>query len=102
MFREQSIINQSPVALARQNAPKSRDLKPLKLLPTLARPHLGKLVIGFAAVIISGICTLSIGQAFKKLIDSGLAAGNMAELTHSLEIMAGLVVILTFASYARL
>ncbi len=102
MFREPGLINQSPVAQARQNAVKSRRLSPLRVLPALAKPYMGRLIIGVAAVLIAGICTLTIGQVFKKLVDSGLAAQDMGRLKQSLIEMVALVAILTAASYVRL
>lgn len=102
MFREPGLINQSPTAKARQNGVKSRHLSSLRVLPSLAKPYAGRLILGFGAVIIAGICTLTIGQVFKKLVDSGLAAQDMGRLKQTLLEMVGLVAVLTGASYMRL
>lgn len=102
MFREPGLINQSPLAQARQNGIKTRQLSPLRVLPSLAKPYAGRLAFGLIAVILAGICTLTIGQVFKKLVDSGLAARDMGLLRQSLMEMVGLVAILTAASYIRL
>lgn len=102
MLREPSLMNQSPVALARQNGLKSRNLSSLKLLPPLVRPHILRFSIGLIAVLIAGGCTLALGKIFQHLVDYGLRSDNLYALHQGLISLLILVVLLAIASYGRL
>ncbi len=102
MLREPSLMNQSPVALARQNGLKARDLSSLKVLPPLIKPHIFKFSIGLIAVLIAGGCTLALGKVFQHLVDHGLNSQNTDALHQGLLTLLGLVALLAIASYGRL
>ncbi|MDB5478582.1 MAG: transporter ATP-binding protein [Alphaproteobacteria bacterium] len=96
-------MQQSPLARARQNGQKGRDLGSLRLLPPLVGPHKAKFGLGLVAVLLAGGCVLALGQVFQHLVDKGLAHnGNIQALHQGLLQLLALVVILAVASYGRL
>lgn len=101
-MREPSPLQQNPVALARQNSIKNKDLSPLRLLPPLLLPYKGRLAVGLACVAAAGGAVLGLGQIFRHVIDAGIGSGNGAALSGGLVLMVTLVLILAAASYGRL
>lgn len=101
-MREPSPLQQNPVALARQNSIKNKDLSPLRLLPPLLLPYKGRLAVGLTCVATAGGAVLGLGQIFRHVIDAGIGSGNAAALSGGLVLMVTLVLILAAASYGRL
>lgn len=101
-MQEPSLMQQSPVALARQNGLKARDLSPLRLLLPLISPYKKNVFFGLLGVLAAGGCTLAIGRVFQHLVDSGLNQGNPDALSRGLWMLLGLIAILAGASYVRL
>lgn len=95
-------MNPSPLALARQNSKKSRDLSSLYLLWPLICNHKWSFGIGIVAVLSAGGATLALGKVFQHLVDNGLSNSNLDALHQGLINLLILVFILAIASYGRL
>jgi len=102
MMREPSLMNQSPVALARQNGQKARSLASLRLVPPLMTPYKALIFFGLLGVLAAGGCTLALGKVFQHLVDFGLKAGDPSALASGLGVLFGLIITLAIASYVRL
>lgn len=102
MFREPSLTRQSPLALARQNGQKARNLSAIRLLWPLIAPRRWPFGAGIAAVLVAGGCTLALGKVFQHLVDHGLHGDNLDALHQGLIQLLILVALLAGASYGRL
>ena len=101
-MRETGPLNQSPIATARQNAVKARDLSSLRLLPPLMKPYKKPLILGLILVLVAGICTLGLGWIVQGLVDNGIMTKDQDALRQGIEFLTGLIVVLALASYGRL
>lgn len=102
MFREPAPHDPSPLARARQNSLKNKDLSIIKTLGPLARPYTRLLALGIFCIIVAGGTVLALGQVFRHVVDSGLQAADSAALWQGLAILMGLVGLLAVSSYGRL
>jgi ATP-binding cassette subfamily B protein len=102
MSRESSPLNQSPVVLVRQNAPKSPTLAPLRLLWPLGKAYKKNIFLGLLGVLGAGLSMLAVGQIFRHLVDQGIDKQDLAGLREALYVMLGVVIVLATSSYMRL
>jgi ATP-binding cassette subfamily B protein len=80
---------------------RSSRLSSLRVLGPFARPYKWRIAGALAALALSSLMVLALGQGLRRLIDTGFATGGTARLNHAALLMLVLVAILAAATYAR-
>ena len=86
------------------DAPKLPPVTALRVLARVGRfvrPYKKQVILAGIALLFAAASVLAVGQGLKFVIDRGFAAGNAAELDHTLALMMGVVVVLALATYTR-
>jgi ATP-binding cassette subfamily B protein len=91
----------APTAAAASERAKSRELGHLRHLWPFVKPHGSVLVSALAALLVAAGATLAIGQALRRVIDSGFQADNAAFLDQYFLALFGVVVVLAASTFAR-
>jgi ATP-binding cassette subfamily B protein len=76
-------------------------LSSLRVLLPLLRPYRWHIAGALAALALSSLMVLALGQGLRRLIDSGFATGGAARLDQAAIAMLVLVAVLACATYAR-
>jgi len=91
--------------LARNTAafdrPKSRDFRYLRRTAGFLKPYTPRVFAAIAALLVTGLAVLGLGQGLKGLIDGGFGNGDAAALDRALYFLLGLSVIMALGTYAR-
>jgi len=91
--------------LARNTAnfdrPKSRDFRYLRRTAGFLKPYTPRVIAAIAALLITGLAVLGLGQGLKALIDGGFGDGDAAALDRALYLLLALSVIMALGTYAR-
>jgi len=91
--------------LARNTAdfdrPKSRNLKYLRRTAGFLKPYTPRVIAALAALLVTGLAVLGLGQGLKGLIDGGFADGDATALDRALYLLLALSVIMALGTYAR-
>ena len=98
---DQSNSRAAPTAATAHERAKSRDLGQIRHLWPFIRPH-GRVLAGaLVALLVAAGATLAIGQALRRVVDSGFQADNAAFLDQYFLALFGVVVVLAAATFAR-
>lgn len=81
--------------------PKGRDFRYLRRTAGFLRPYTGHVFAAIAALIITGLSVLGLGQGLKALIDGGFADGNAQALDNALYLLLALSVVMAVGTFAR-
>ncbi len=77
------------------------DVSALRLLIPYLRPYRSRVAGAWVALAVAAGLLLALGQGLRHLIDQGFAAGSASQLNQAAAVMAGVVVLLALATYAR-
>ena len=81
--------------------PKSRDFRYLRRTAGFLKPYTPRVFAAIAALLVTGLAVLGLGQGLKGLIDGGFGNGDAAALDRALYFLLGLSVIMALGTYAR-
>ena len=81
--------------------PKSRDFRYLRRTAGFLKPYTPRVIAAIAALLITGLAVLGLGQGLKALIDGGFGDGDAAALDRALYLLLALSVIMALGTYAR-
>ena len=81
--------------------PKSRDFRYLRRTAGFLKPYTPRVVAAIAALLVTGLAVLGLGQGLKGLIDGGFGDGDAAALDRALFLLLGLSLIMALGTYAR-
>jgi len=81
--------------------PKGQDLRYLRRTISFLKPYSGLVVAAVAALAVTGLSVLGLGQGLKVLIDSGFANDNPDALNNALLILLALSLIMAGGTFAR-
>ena len=81
--------------------PKSRDFRYLRRTAGFLKPYTPRVFAAIAALLVTGLAVLGLGQGLKGLIDGGFADGDAAALDRALYFLLALSVIMALGTYAR-
>ncbi len=81
--------------------PRGRSLRSLLPLLGFLRPYRRQLLGATIALIISSATVLLLGQGVRRLVDSGLSAGDGAMLNRTVGVLAAIIVVMAASTYSR-
>ncbi|HEY9079711.1 ABC transporter transmembrane domain-containing protein [Magnetovibrio sp.] len=81
--------------------PKSRDFRYLRRTAGFLKPYTPRVIAAAAALVVTGLAVLGLGQGLKGLIDGGFADGDAQALDRALYLLLALAVIMALGTYAR-
>jgi len=81
--------------------PKSRDFRYLRRTAGFLKPYTPRVIAAIAALLVTGLAVLGLGQGIKVLIDGGFADGDSAALDRALYLLLSLAVVMAVGTYAR-
>ena len=81
--------------------PKSRDFRYLRRTAGFLKPYTPRVIAAIAALLVTGLAVLGLGQGIKVLIDGGFADGDGAALDRALYLLLSLAVVMAVGTYAR-
>ena len=81
--------------------PKSRDFRYLRRTAGFLKPYTPRVIAAIAALLVTGLAVLGLGQGLKALIDGGFGDGDAASLDRALYMLLALSVIMALGTYAR-
>ena len=81
--------------------PKGRDFRYLRRTAGFLKPYTGHVIAAIAALVITGLSVLGLGQGLKGLIDGGFANGDSAALDNALFLLLALSFIMAVGTFAR-
>lgn len=76
-------------------------VRPFRMLMPYLKPYWPQMLLAFVAMAVAAVTVLALGWVLRNLIDVGFASGDKAFLDDALLMMAGVVVIMSLASYTR-
>ena len=90
-----------PPNTASFDRPKGRNLRYLSRTLGFLKPYKVRLGAAVAALVVTVLTGLALGQGLKELIDNGFAAGNADALDRALFLLLGLSVVMAVGTFAR-
>jgi len=81
--------------------PKSRDFRYLRRTAGFLKPYTPRVIAAIAALLVTGLAVLGLGQGIKVLIDGGFADGDGTALDRALYLLLSLAVVMAVGTYAR-
>jgi ATP-binding cassette, subfamily B, bacterial len=91
----------APPAGQAAERPRGRSLRSLLPLLGFLRPYRRQLLGATIALIISSATVLLLGQGVRRLVDSGLSAGDGAMLNRTVGVLAAIIVVMAASTYSR-
>ena len=90
-----------PASAQLPDRPKGGDLRVLRRAFGFVVPYWPRALFALAALLVTVLATLGLGQGLKAVIDAGFAAGDQAALDRALGLLVGLAVVMAAGTYAR-
>ncbi len=90
-----------PPNTASFDRPKGRNLRYLSRTAGFLKPYKARVAAAVAALLVTVLTGLAIGQGLKALIDGGFAAGDAAALDRALVFLLSLAVVMALGTFAR-
>lgn len=102
MFREPTTIEQDSRSTDKAVRPdRQRSLRPLSRLAPFLSPYRWPIAGALAALTVSAVTVLGLGQGLRILVDQGFSKGSSALMDQALLVLLGVIALLALATYAR-